>query len=112
METGGGGSDGARDFGVRGLVGIGVGRIKIGPALGPARLQDVGRERRSAKGVEVELFHERTHDQLASGDGFFDTEKGESRWGPVEGVWKEVGARGEAFGRGAESGPPAGAAFF
>ena len=111
MEPGGGGSDGAGDFGVRGLVGINVGRIKIGPALVPARLQDVGRERRSAKGVEVELFHERTHDQLASGDGFFDTEKGESRWGPVEGVWKEVGARGEAFGRGAESGPPAGAGF-
>jgi len=29
----------------------------------------------------------------------------------VEGVWKEVGAWGEAFGRGAESGPPARTGF-
>ena len=112
MEPGGGGSDGAGDFGVRGLVGIDVGRIKIGPALGPARLQDVGRERRSTKSLEVELFHERTHDQLAAGDGFFDTEKRESRCGPVEGVWKEVGARGEAFSWGTEGSPPTGTGFF
>ena len=84
MKPGGGGSDGAGDFGVRGLVGIDVGRIKIGSALGLTRLQYVGRERRSAKGLEVELFHERTHDQLAAGDGFFDTEKRESRCGPPD----------------------------
>ena len=111
MESGGGCGHGAGNFGVGGLVGGEVGRIEIRQALPLAGLQDVGGEGRAAKRFKVELFHERTHDQLAAGDGFFDTEKRESRWGPVEGVWKEFGARGEAFGRGAESGPPAGAGF-
>ena len=112
MESGGGGSDGAGDFSVRGLVGIDVGGIKIGSTLVLARLEDVRRERRAAKGVQVELFHERTHNQLAAGDGFFNTEKGGGRWGSVEGVRKEVGARDKAFGGSSESGPPAGAGFF
>jgi len=112
VEPSRGGSDGAGDFGVGGLVSLDVGWVEIGPALGLARLQDIGRERRSAEGGEVEPFHERTHNQLAAGDGFLDTEKRGSWWGLVEGVWKELGAWGEAFGRGAESGPPAGAGFF
>ena len=111
MEPGGGGSDGARNFGVRGLVGINVGRIKIGPALVPARLQDVGRERRSAKSVEVELFHERTHDQLAAGNGFFHPEQGGFGGRALERIGKQVGAGREALGGSAEGGPPAGAGF-
>ena len=112
MEPGGGGSDGARDFSVRGLVGINVGGIKIGSTLSLARLEDVGRKRRTAKGVQVKLFHERTHNQLAAGDGFFNTEKRGGRWGSVEGVRKEVGARDEAFGGSSQGGPPAWAGFF
>ena len=112
MEPGGGGSDGAGDFSVRGLVGIDVGGIKIGATLVLARLEDVRRERRATKGVQVELFHERTHNQLAAGDGFFNTEKGGGRWGSVEGVRKEVGSRDEAFGGSSQGSPPTGAGFF
>ena len=112
MEPGGGGGDGAGNFGVRGLVGIDVGGIKIGPALGLARLQDIGRERRSTEGVEIELFYEGTHNQLAAGDGFFHAEQGLVWRGALEGVWKEVGAWGKAFGGGAERGPPTGTGFF
>lgn len=111
MKPGGGGSDGAGDFSVRGLVGIDVGGNKIGPALVLARLEDVRRERRTAKGVQVELFHERTHNQLAARDGFFNTEKRGGRWGSVEGVRKEARARDEAFGGSSQGGPPAGAGF-
>jgi hypothetical protein len=111
MEPGGGGSDGAGDLGVGGLVGSDVGGIKIGLALGLARLEDVGRERRAAKSLQIELFRERTHNQLAAGDGFFNTEKGGGRRGSVEGVWKEVGARHKAFGGSSQGGPPARAGF-
>ena len=111
MKPGGGGSDGAGDLGVGGLVGSDVGGIKIGPALGFARFQNIGGKRRAAKSVQVELFHERAHNQLAAGDGFFNTENGGGGGRPVEGVWREIGAWNKAFGRSAESGPPAGAGF-
>ena len=61
--------------------------------------------------MQVELFHERAHNQLAAGDGFFNTENGGGGGRPVEGVWREIGAWKKAFGRSAESGPPAGAGF-
>ena len=61
--------------------------------------------------MQVELFHERAHNQLAAGDGFFNTENGGGGGRPVEGVWREIGAWNKAFGRSAESGPPAWAGF-
>jgi len=100
VEPSRGGSDGARLFRVGGLVSLDVGWVEIGLAVGFTGFEDIGRERRAAKGGEVELFHERTHNQLAAGDGFLNTEKREGRWGLVEGVWKEIGAGGESFGRG------------
>jgi len=112
VKSGSGSGDGAGFFGVGGLVGCNVGGVEIGLAVGFTGFEDIGRERRAAESLEVELFHQGTHNQLAAGDGFLNTEKGRGRRRTVEGVWKEVGARGEAFGRGAEGDPPAGAGFF
>ena len=109
MQPGGRGGDRAGNFSVGGLVGLDVGRIKIRAALGPPGFQNVRREGGATEGWEIKFFDQGAYDQLASRDGFFDAQQGLGWGGALEGVWKEVGTRGEAFGRSAERSPPPGA---
>jgi hypothetical protein len=111
VESGGGGGDGAGGLGKGGLVGGEVGGIQIGFSPGFAGFEDVGGEGRAAEVFQIKLFHEGAEEELAARDGFFDAEEWGGGGGAVEGVGKKAGTWGEAFGGGAEGGPPTGAGF-